>query len=367
MRKANGEWRRGVWRLAALLIAVVIVMAACTSANKSSSGGSSGSSQPATGSASGKKVRIAVLMSNAGDPYFSNKSYGYAEYANQDPNVEVKYYNAGGYDHLDVQLRQIEDAAQSGFNVLLVTPVDAKGVCPAVKGAMDKGIIVVADDTGIDCSFQVPLFITENSYQVGYAQCQFIAERQGRTGGMVAIWGPAGPAHIHRRQIGCQDALKQYPGIKVLDAKYSKTSGIDDGLTLMENFITRFGHQIKGVYTAGSVLATGAAKALQGAGFKPGDVTLVGIDMTSESIKTLNEGWFLGIQPSQPVRVAYLVMKYGAALARGDASIPGGENVFPCCKKVILTTDFMVVTPEVLKTFPTDLALAPSGWKPPIS
>lgn len=366
MQKLIGERMSGVSRLAALIIAVVVLMVGCTSGNKSSSGGSSGSGQ-AAGSGSGEKIRVAVLMSNAGDPYFANKSYGYAEYANQDPNLEVKYFNAGGYDHLDVQLRQIEDAVQSGFNALLVTPVDAKGVCPAVKGAMDKGIVVVADDTGIDCPFQVPLFVTENSYQVGYAQCQFIAERQGRAGGIVAIWGPAGPAHIHRRQVGCQDALKQYPNVKVLDAKYSKTSGIDDGLTLTENFISRFGHQIRGMYTAGSVLATGAAKAFQGAGFKPGDVTLVGIDMTSESIKTLDEGWFQGIQPSQPVRVAYLVMKYGASLARSDTNIPGGENVFPCCKKVILTTDFTVVTPEVFKTFPTDLALAPTGWKPPTS
>jgi ABC-type sugar transport system substrate-binding protein len=305
-------------------------------------------------------------MSNAGDPYFANKSYGYFQYARQDPSVEVKYYNAGGYDHLDVQIRQIEDAITSGYDVLVVTAVDSKGVCPSLKDAIDKGKVVVADDTGLDCSFQVPLFITENSAQVGYSQCKFIADRQGGKGGIVALWGPAGPAHIHRRQLGCLDALKQYPGITLLGAQYSQTSGIDDGLKLTEDFITRFGHQIGGIYSAGAVLATGAAKALQGAGYKPGDVTLVGIDMTSDSLKEMNDGWFQGIQASQPIRLAYATIEYGVQLARGNANIPGGVGVLPCCQRVIFTTDYMVVTPDLFKTFPTDMALAPPDWKPPV-
>src|SRR2546425_2598221 len=81
-------------------------------------------------SASPQKVRVTVLMSNAGDPYFSNKSYGYQQYANQDPGIDLEYFNAGGYDKLEVQVSQIENAVQRGVDVLLVTPVDAKGVCP---------------------------------------------------------------------------------------------------------------------------------------------------------------------------------------------------------------------------------------------
>src|SRR5256885_8147776 len=82
--------------------------------------------------ATGSKIRVTVLLSNAGDPYFSNKSYGYQEYANEDPGIDLQYFNAGGYDKLEVQLQQIENAVQRGTDVLLVTPVDAQGVCPAV-------------------------------------------------------------------------------------------------------------------------------------------------------------------------------------------------------------------------------------------
>lgn len=357
----------GIWtrRLLAAVSTVAVLLTACTGG--ASEEGASGSNQGSTEPAGGKTVRVAVLMSNAGDPYFANKSYGYFQYEQQDPNVEARYYNAGGYDKLDVQLRQIEDAVQSNFDVLLVTPVDAAGVCPVVKEAVDKGIVVVADDTGIECSFKVPLLITEDSYQVGFNQCEFIAERQGGTGGIVAIWGPAGPAHVHRRQLGCQAALKNYPDIELLGAQNSTTSDINDGLTLTEDFITRFGKEIKGIYTAGSVLAAGASKALEGAGFQPGDVTLVGIDLTSESIKLMEQGWFQGIQASQPVRLADLAMKYGVGLAREDESVPGGVGVLDCCEKVIFTTDTMVITEETFPTFPTDLALAPAGWKPPIS
>jgi ABC-type sugar transport system substrate-binding protein len=314
--------------------------------------------------AAGPKIRVTVLMSNAGDPYFANKSYGYQEYANEDPGVELQFLNAGGYDKLEVQVQQIEDAIQRGTDVLLVTPVDAKGVCPAVGEAIKKGIVVVADDTGIECNFKVPLFVTENSHQMGFEQCKFLAERIGGKGGIVALWGAAGPAHIRRRQQGCLDALKQFPGVKLLAGEYGG-HGVEDGLRLTEDFITRFGHNIKAIYSAGSVIADGASRALKAAGYKPGQIPLVGIDMTEQSIKLMNDGWFQGIQAAQPVRVAYLVTKYGVALKRGQ-KIPGGAGVFSCCQLVLLTTDYMVVTPEIFKTFPTDLALAPAGWAPPI-
>ncbi len=310
-----------------------------------------------------EKIAVSVLMSNAGDPYFANKSYGYQVYANEDEGIELEFFNAGGYDKLEVQIRQIENAITREVDVMLVTPIDAKGVCPAVKEAIDAGIVVVADDTGIACNFKVPLFVTENSNQTGFQQCKFLAEYIGGQGGLVAMWGAAGPAHIRRRQEGCLEALKLFPDVKLLDGQHSG-HGVEDGLKLTENFLTAHGDNLKAIYSAGSVLADGAARALQGAGYQPGDIPLVGIDMTEQSIKMMNDGWFQGMQPAQPVRLAYLLTKYGVALARGQ-SVPG-QSVFDCCERVLLTTDYFVVTPEIFKTFPTDLALAPPGWAPPI-
>jgi ribose transport system substrate-binding protein len=318
---------------------------------------------PVLAQSAAEKIKVAVLMSNAGDPYFANKSYGYQVYANEDEGIELEFFNAGGYDKLEVQISQIENAIQRAVDVILVTPIDAKGVCPAVKEAMDAGIIVVADDTGIECDFKVPLFITENSHETGFQQCKFLAEYIDGQGGMVAMWGAPGPAHIRRRQEGCLEALKLFPNVKLLVGQHSQ-HGVEDGLKLTENFLTAYGDEVKAIYSAGSVMADGAARALQAAGYKPGDIPLVGIDMTEQSVKMMNDGWFQGIQPAQPVRLAYLLTKYGVALARGQ-TIPG-ESVFDCCERVLLTTDFFVVTPEIFKTFPTDLALAPPDWAPPI-
>ena len=75
-----------------------------------------------------EKIAVAVLMSNAGDPYFANKSYGYQVYANEDEGIELEFFNAGGYDKLEVQIRQIENAITREVDVMLVTPIDAKGV-----------------------------------------------------------------------------------------------------------------------------------------------------------------------------------------------------------------------------------------------
>jgi hypothetical protein len=172
---------------------------------------------------------------------------------------------------------------------------------------------------------------------------------------MVALWGSSGPAHIRRRQEGCLDALKLFPNVKLLDSQYVE-HGIDDAIKLTENFLTAYGAQIDAIYAAGSVLAEGASRALEGAGYKPGEIPLVGIDMTEQSIKLMNQGWFQGIQPAQPVRLAYLATKYGVALA---VNVRRARVLL--LHAVLLTTDNDMIT--LLSSTPSRRPCGASGGR----
>jgi ribose transport system substrate-binding protein len=324
----------------------------------------------------GNEKTIAVFLSNGGDPYFQNKSYGYIKAQKDLKNVKVQLFDAGGYENSTKQIQQVENAIQRKVSGIVLTPVDSHALCSVMKEAADQKIPVVADDIMPACDTKVPAGISENSVHVGFAECEYMAKKIGGQGGIVMEKGPAGAGIAIDRAEGCHQALKIYPGVKILGEQWGP-SNIETGTKLTENFVTSFGHQIKAIYTFGAVTSLGAANALQSAGFKPGDVVMATIDYHPEVLKYMDQGWIAGTIPAQPVRLAYLTTAYVNLLANGKSvsghltlpdgkSITGKEGVDNCCQVRVFTEDEYVVDSSNLKQYDSSNAVAPAGWKPPL-
>jgi ABC-type sugar transport system substrate-binding protein len=106
-------------RIYATLMALVIATATAQAAEKATHSG---------------PLEIAVLMPNAGDPYFQSKAYGYVEEAKA-LGVNLKLYNAGGYDHLPDQIRQLEDLTVKKVDGIIFTPVDPVATVPTTPAS----------------------------------------------------------------------------------------------------------------------------------------------------------------------------------------------------------------------------------------
>ncbi len=357
--------RRGLW---GVLLFVSLVLVACGSA---ASGG--------TGQGASQKT-IAVFIPNGGDPYFQNKSYGYIKAQNALTNVKVQLFDAGGYSNATVQIQQVENAIQRHVSAIVLSAVDSHALCVAIKEAQDAKIPVVADDImpACDAAVAAPVAagISENSVHVGFVECKYMADKIGGTGGIVMEKGPAGAGIVIDRAEGCHQALKAYPNIKILGEQFGP-SDIITGTTLTENFVTSFGHQIKGIYTFGAVTALGAANALKAAGFKPGDVHLATIDYHPEVLKYMDQGWIDGTIPAQPVRLAYMTTVFANLLADGKSvdgavSLPDGKSITgklgvdKCCTVRVYTGDEYVVDSSNKAQYNSANAVAPNGWKPPL-
>jgi len=347
--------RRSGWLvlLVVLVLGVAIAFSGC--AKKGEGDKATGGTD--TGQAK-KKVTIAVFMSNAGDPYFQNKSYGYIEAQKilesryPDYDVQVELYDAGGYEYSEKQIAQVEDAIQRKVNAIVLTATNREALVPVVKKAMAAGIPVVNDDVLVKTDTTIE--ISENSYHVGQAVGDFIARRLNGKGNVVMLKGPAGADLFMERARGAHDEFARYPGIKVI-AEQWHPSNIVEARRVMEDFIQAHGKNINAVYAGGTVSAMGAAEALKAAGFKPGEVVIASIDIHDEGIKYMKENWITGLLPAQPVKLARLSVMYAFEAARGN----------PVPKK-IYTTDEFVVDLERLATFDLSECMAPKGWKPPL-
>lgn len=305
---------------------------------------------------------IAVFVANGGDPYFQNKSYGYFLADEALPGFAVEVFDAGGYENIEGQIRQVEDAIQRGVAAIVLTPVDSVALCGVVKEALDAGIVVVLDDIMLKCDFKVAVGLSENSVGVGYNQCKFLAEQMGGEGGIALMKGPSGAGIAQDRAEGCLKAIAESPGIEVLDEQWGG-SNIETGTTLMEDFITAYGNRLNAVYAFGSVTAMGAANAAEAAGLDPGQVYFVGIDFHPEAVKYVENGWMAGIIPAQPVYLARDAVLAAVALVNGE-SIGGEIGADPCCERNSYTGDDGVFDKAAMSTYDSTPAVAPADWKP---
>ncbi|MCL6451570.1 MAG: sugar ABC transporter substrate-binding protein [Acetobacteraceae bacterium] len=347
MKSGFGRW---VVAAMALLLVASLFLTAC--AKKEAAPGTA-PQEPEK-----KKVTIAVCISNAGDPYFQNKSYGYIEAEKQletrypEYDVVVELYDAGGYEFSEKQIAQVEDAIQRKVDAIVLTCTNREALVPVINKAMAAGIKVVNDDVLVKTATTIE--ISENSYNVGLSVADFIARRLNGQGGVVMLKGPGGADLFMERARGAHDEFARYPGIKIL-AEQWHPQNIVEARRIMEDYIQAHGKNIKGVYAGGAVASMGAAEALKAAGFKPGEVVIASVDIHDEDMKYMREGWITGLVPCQPVKLARMSVMYAFKAVRGE----------PVPKK-IYTSDEMVVDLERLATFDLSDCMAPAGWKPPL-
>ena len=166
------------------------------------------------------------------------------------------------------------------------------------------------------------------------------------------LLGPPGADIAQERAKGAIECFEKYSGINILDKQWHP-SNMSDALKKMEDFIQAYGEDIDAVYTFGCVTAFAAAQALESAGYKPGDVVIATIDLHSEVIKYMEEGWITATIPCQPIKLARSAVLYAAKAVQGE-KIP----------KRIYTGDEIIITIENLKNFDTSDAMVPEGWKP---
>ncbi len=315
------------------------------------------------GGGAAKKKEIAVFIPNGGDPYYQNKSYGYSEAA-KELNADVQMFDSGGYENVEKQIAQVEDAIQRKVDAIVLTATDSKGMCGPIEQALDAGIPVVADDVMPTCSTKVPYGVSENSVNVGKQECIYLAEAIGGKGGIVLMKGPPGAKIAIDRANGCKEGLKEYPDVKIVGEQWGP-SNIETGNKLMDDFLSAQKGKVDAAYTFGAITALGAVNALKSAGQKPGDVKLATIDYHPEVLRYMKDKWIEGTIPAQPVRLAKMAATAAADLA-DKKDVEGESGVDECCEKRSYTADEEVVTAKEFETFDTSNAVAPDGWKPPL-
>ncbi len=120
--------------------------------------------------------------------------------------------NAG--EDVNTQIAQIRNLIASKVNLILINPNSATALVPVIKEAQAAGILVIIYDQPVDNTPCLNVYMNQTYWMTPIVD--WMAKQLGGKGNIVYISGIADqPGNIARDQ-AAMDALKKYPGIKLL-------------------------------------------------------------------------------------------------------------------------------------------------------
>jgi ribose transport system substrate-binding protein len=145
------------------------------------------------------------------------------------------------------QIADLRNLISAGVDIIILNPSDRKALDPVIKQAIDKHIVVVA----VDQAVTAPGAYVLSNDQVAYGRegAEALFKHLGGKGDVVEMRGIDGvPADADRHE-GFGQALKKYPGIKVVASVFTGWSP-DKGSQQIKQLLGS-GKKIDGVWTSG--------------------------------------------------------------------------------------------------------------------
>lgn len=190
----------------------------------------------------------------------------------------VSYLDSGGSG--EKTAANIQDAASRGVGAIIVTMADLRASAAAIQAAVDAGIPIFTVDSGDVKGTMVD--VTTNNWAMGATVSPFFLNELG-PGSKIIFLRMAEHHGTRKRGDTMATVLKEYPDIEVLaEHNIDYTAFFEDTTRSMQDYATRFGDEIDGVWAPWDEPAQAALNALKAAGNTHAKV--IGIDGHPQAI-----------------------------------------------------------------------------------
>lgn len=257
--------------------------------------------------------RIAVVPKGTVHEFWLTVKAG-AEAAARETGVEVIWKGPAKETDVPGQIAILESFISQKVDAIVMAACDSKGLVATVQKAVDAGIPVVTIDSGVDSDLPISFVATDNPRGAGEA-AHALAKLIGEKGEVGLIPFVAGAATSNMREQGFKDALKSYPGVKLVATLYSQ-SDASKAMEVTENMLQAHPN-LAGIFAANEPGAVGAARALEQRGLA-GKVKLVAFDASPAEIEALKKGTIQALVVQNPYRMGYDGVMAAVKRLRGE-------------------------------------------------
>ncbi len=184
------------------------------------------------------------------------------------PNVKVTIKTAANPAEQANQLQDLMTVTK--IDTLVVFPFESGPLTKPVEQIHSKGVYVTVVDRGLTNPSGQDAYAAGDNTAFGKIPAEYIAKKLGGKGNVVALRGIATTLD-NERMDAFNSVLKNYPDIKLLDAKYANWNR-DDAFKVTQDYLTRF-KKIDAIWAADDDMAVGVLKAIEQA--KRDDILVV--------------------------------------------------------------------------------------------
>jgi protein TorT len=170
-----------------------------------------------------KKWRIRVFIPHLKDAYWMGVNFGLIDEARR-LGISLSIYEAGGYDQLEVQRRQIEGSLKEKPDGLIIGAISQDGLNDIVKKANDQGIPVIDLINGMS-STDIAARAAVSFWDMGYQAGRYLRRLQTKGGQpMKVAWfpGPKGAGWVAAGDAGFRKAITD-GAINIVTSQYGDT------------------------------------------------------------------------------------------------------------------------------------------------
>jgi ribose transport system substrate-binding protein len=183
------------------------------------------------------------------------------------------------------QNNDVQDLITRGIDVLVINPVDPKGIAPSLAAAKAAGIKVVTVDRPVASG--AASFVGRDNKAMGKLVGEQAVKALGSAGGkVIIIQGDAGGTVAADRRAGFAAAAKSVPSIKLVDGPYANYVRAQ-AVTAMQDLL-QANPDVKAVYAENDDMALGALQVLTEN--NRSDVKVFGVDGLMEAVKAIAKG-----------------------------------------------------------------------------
>lgn len=187
-------------------------------------------------------------------------------------NINLELMSADDSDQLQIQ--QIQEFVDKKVNLLIVAPNSTNKVTDVLDKAYDRGIPIILFDRKTN-SDKFTAFMGADNYNIGQTMGKLIAGHMKGAGTLVEITGLKGSSPAIERHNGFIDALKQYPGIRVISSELGDWTE-KSGEKAMEEVLLKYDGHIDCLFGHNDRLAVGARRVAMSHGIN--NIIYYGVD-----------------------------------------------------------------------------------------
>lgn len=208
-------------------------------------------------------------------------------------------------DDRDLQIQVVENFMTRHVSAMVLCPLDSQALVKPVASAVAAGVPVIIMDSDLKSDKYVSFVATDN-YKGGMLAGQEMSRLLVGKGNVILLRYAVGSASTEAREAGFVDALKKFPGIKLISEDQHAGATRETAYQVSQNLLNRFGRQANGVFCPCEPPTVAMTKALREAGLAGGKVKMVGFDAGSQSVIDLQRGDLQALVVQNPVLMGYL-------------------------------------------------------------